>query len=136
MFWERNILDEDKVKIKITMPALKELKAKGAGKINFEGFSEEDTEIDLTGAVVAEGNLEAHNLTIELTGATILELRGSGNFMEANATGASSLRAFNYEVDEAIIAARGVSSTKVNVSHKLQIKKDITSQYHTGAMQK
>lgn len=127
MFWERNILDEDKVKIKITMPALKELKAKGAGKINFEGFSEEDTEIDLTGAVVAEGNLEAHNLTIELTGATILELRGSGNFMEANATGASSLRAFNYEVDEAIIAARGVSSTKVNVSHKLQIKKDITS---------
>lgn len=127
MFWERNILDEDKVKIKITMPALKELKAKGAGKIDFEGFNEEDTEIDLTGAMVAEGSLEARNLTIELTGATILELRGSGSFMEANATGASSLRAFNYEVDEAIIAARGVSSSKVNVSRKLQISKDITS---------
>lgn len=127
MFWERNILDEDKVKIKITMPALKELKAKGAGKIDFEGFNEEDTEIDLTGAMIAEGSLEARNLTIELTGATILELRGSGSFMEANATGASSLRAFNYEVDEAIIAARGVSSSKVNVSRKLQITKDITS---------
>lgn len=127
MFWEGDILDDDKVKIKITMPGLKELKAKGAGKINFKGFREEDTEIELTGAMVADGDLEARNLTIELTGATILELRGRGNFMEANATGASSLRAFNYEVDEAIIAARGVSSSKVNVSRKLQITKDITS---------
>lgn len=127
MFWEGDILDDDKVKIKITMPALKELKAKGGGKINFKGFREEDTEIELTGAMVADGDLEARNLTIELTGATILELRGRGNFMEANATGASSLRAFNYEVDEAIIAARGVSSSKVNVSRKLQITKDITS---------
>ncbi len=127
MFWDGDILDEDKVKIKITMPALKELKAKGAGKINFNGFREEDTEIELTGAMVADGDLEARNLTIELTGATILELRGRGDFMEANATGASSLRAFNYEVDEAIIAARGVSSSKVNVSRKLTITKDITS---------
>ena len=109
------------------MPDLKELKAKGAGKINFSGFREEDTEIELTGAMVADGDLEARNLTIELTGATILELRGRGDFMEANATGASSLRAFNYEVDEAIIAARGVSSSKVNVSRKLTITKDITS---------
>jgi RecG-like helicase len=57
----------------------------------------------------------------------VLELRGRGDFLEANATGASSLRAFNYEVDEAVIAARGVSSSKVNVSQKLQITKDITS---------
>jgi phage shock protein PspC (stress-responsive transcriptional regulator) len=127
MFWDGDILDEDKVKIKITMPALKELKAKGAGKINFSGFREDDTEIELTGAMVADGDMEARNLTIELTGATILELRGRGDFMEANATGASSLRAFNYEVDEAIIAARGVSSSKVNVSRKLTITKDITS---------
>jgi hypothetical protein len=109
------------------MPVLKELKAKGAGKIDFDGFNEEDTEIDLTGAMVAEGSLEARNLTIELTGAAILELRGSGSFMEANAIGASSLRAFNYEVEEAVVAARGVSSSKVNVSRKLQFKKDITS---------
>ncbi|MBX2896781.1 MAG: PspC domain-containing protein [Cyclobacteriaceae bacterium] len=127
MFWDRNILDDEKVKIKITMPSLKQLKAKGAGKINFEGFYEEDAEIDLTGAMVAEGQLEARNLTVELTGATVLELRGRGDFLEANATGASSLRAFNYEVDEAVIAARGVSSSKVNVSQKLQITKDITS---------
>ncbi|TXI68324.1 MAG: PspC domain-containing protein [Cyclobacteriaceae bacterium] len=127
MFWDRNILEEDKVKIKITMPVLKELKAKGAGKINFSGFNEEDTEIELTGAMVADGDLDARNLTIELTGATVLELRGRGIFMEANATGASSLRAFNYEVHEAIIAARGVSSSKVNVSRKLTITKDITS---------
>jgi hypothetical protein len=109
------------------MPSLKELKAKGAGKINFNGFFEEDVEIELTGAMVAEGELEARNLTIELTGATVLELRGQGDFMEANATGASSLKAFNYEVDEAVIAARGVSSSKVNVSRKLQTTKDITS---------
>jgi phage shock protein PspC (stress-responsive transcriptional regulator) len=126
-FWERDILDEELVKIKITMPSLKELKAKGAGKLEFNGFREEDVEIELTGAMKAEGDLEARNLTIELTGATVLELRGSGDFMEANATGASSLKAYNYEVDEAIIAARGVSSSRVNVSRKLQITKDITS---------
>lgn len=127
LFWERNILDDDVVKIQITMPSLKKLKAKGAGKLEFDGFHEEDVEIELTGAMTAEGELEARNLTIELTGATVLELRGRGDFMEANATGASSLKAFNYEVDEAVIAARGVSSSKVNVSRKLQITKDITS---------
>ncbi|MBX2898163.1 MAG: PspC domain-containing protein [Cyclobacteriaceae bacterium] len=126
-FWERNPLDDDKVKISITMPNLKKLKAKGAGKIDFEGFYEEDVEIDLTGAMKAEGRLEARNLTIELTGATVLELNGRGDFMEANATGASSLRAFGYEADEVIVAARGVSSARVNVSRKLQIKKDLTS---------
>lgn len=126
-FWKKNLFDEDKVKITITMPDLKELDVKGAGKLNFHGFREQDIEIKLTGAVNGEGDIYSENMTIDLTGASTLELRGSGQFMEANLTGACGLRAYNYEVNHAIIEAHGASSAKVFVTNKLEIDKGVAS---------
>jgi len=126
-FWKKDFFENDKVKITITMPALKELKVQGAGKLRFSGFREQDTEIKLTGAVTGEGDIHAENLTIDLTGASTLELKGNGQFMEANLTGACGLRAYNYEVNHAIIEAHGASSAKVFVTSKLEIDKGVAS---------
>jgi len=135
-FWKKDLFKDDKVKIKITMPELEDLKIKGAGQLYVRGFDEDDLEIDILGAVEAEGEFNVRNLTIDLTGASTLELKGRGRFMEANATGASGLRAYNYEVNEAIIGAHGASSARVFVTDKLEITKGIASSVsHRGEPQ-
>jgi Putative auto-transporter adhesin, head GIN domain len=126
-FWKKDLFDDDKVKITITMPELKELSVQGAGKLMFGGFREQDIEIKLTGAVNGEGDIYAENLTVELTGASTLELKGDGQFMEANLTGACGLRAYNYQVNHAIVEAQGASSAKVFVTNKLEIDKGVAS---------
>lgn len=126
-FWKKDFLKENKVKIKITLPHLEELKVTGAGQLSFIGFDETDMEVKLLGAIEAEGDIKTHNLTVDLTGATSLELKGSGRFMEANATGASAIRAYNFEVEEAIVEAHGASSARVYVTRKLEITKGIAS---------
>lgn len=126
-FWKREFFDADKVKVNITMPNLKELKVTGAGDLFVQGFEEDEVEIKLLGAVEGEGNINVNNLTVNLTGASSLELRGQGTFMEVNAVGASTLRAFNYEVEEAIIEAVGASSARVFVTRKLEINEGLAS---------
>lgn len=109
------------------MPSLDELKVTGAGDLFVRGFNEEDAEIKLLGAVEGEGDFSANNLTINLTGASSLELKGNGNFLEVNAVGASALRAYNYEVEEAIVEAHGASTARVFVTRKLEITKGLAS---------
>lgn len=126
-FWDRAIFDAEKVKIKITLPKLEKLKARGAGNLSFNGFDEHDLEIELIGAVLGEGNINANNLTVDLKGVSNLELKGTGHFLEAKAIGASSLRAYGYRVNDAVVDAVGASSVKVYVSDKLEITKTLTS---------
>ncbi len=126
-FWKGNLLDEDDLQITIITPSLTELSVRGAGKIDIRGFDEEEMEIKLTGAVVAEGEFDARNLALELTGASSFDLRGEGNFLEASVTGASGLKAYGYEVERAVIAAHGASTVKVNASETLEIDKGVAS---------
>lgn len=126
-FWENNLFEDDKVTINITMPHLRDLDVKGAGKLKFRNFKESDVEIKLTGAVVADGRLDVSTLDIDITGASFLDLEGRGTFMEAKITGASGLRAYQYEVDRAIIEANGASSAKVNVNESLEISQSFAS---------
>lgn len=126
-FWKNNLFEDDKVTINITMPHLRDLDVKGAGKLKFRNFKESDVEIKLTGAVVADGRLDVSTLDIDITGASFLDLEGRGTFMEAKITGASGLRAYQYEVDRAIIEANGASSAKVNVNESLEISQSFAS---------
>jgi len=122
-FWK----DEDEIQIKITLPSLEHLSATGAGKVFFKGFEETDVEIDLTGAVNGEGNINSDNLNIDITGASFLDLKGEGNFLEATITGASGLRAFGYEVENAVVEAHGASTAKVNVTSTLEMTSGMAS---------
>ncbi len=126
-FWKRNFSDNSKLKITITMPSLRKLEAKGAGEIKFRGFDEDEVDIELLGAVQAEGQLHARVINIDMTGATQLELQGNGDEMEADITGACQLKAYHYEVKNATIEARGASSAEVLVTETLDEKKGIAS---------
>ncbi len=126
-FWKNDLFEDDKITINITMPHLRELDVKGAGKVRFGKFRESDVEINLTGAVVGDGKLESTTLEVNLTGASFLDLEGKGSFMEASVLGASGLRAYDYEVDRAVVEAHGASSAKVTVNETLEISKSFAS---------
>jgi phage shock protein PspC (stress-responsive transcriptional regulator) len=127
-FWNNKFWgDADEIKIKITMPALSDLSVTGAGKVNLSGFDEMEMDIDLMGAIEADGDFNAQTLNIDITGASILDMRGNGNLLEANITGASSLKAYGFEVDHAIIEAHGASTAKVNVTGQLEMSRGIAS---------
>jgi len=126
-FWKNKLLEDDKITINITMPHLRDLDVKGAGKLKFRNFEESDVEIKLSGAVVADGRLDANTLDIDITGASFLDLEGRGTFMEVKITGASGLRAYQYEVDRAIVEAKGASSAKVYVNESLEINQSFAS---------
>ena len=127
-FWSNKFWsDADEIQIKITMPSLKDLSVSGAGKVSFKGFEETEMDLELTGAVVAEGDINADNLNVDLTGASFLDLKGSGNYLEADISGASGLRAFSYEVEHAVVEAHGASTAKVNVTATLEMSSGVAS---------
>jgi phage shock protein PspC (stress-responsive transcriptional regulator) len=127
-FWNNKFWsDADEIQIKITMPSLEDLSVTGAGKVSFKGFDESEMQIDLTGAVIAEGEVNSANMNIDITGASSLDLKGEGNFMEANITGASGLKAYGYEVEHAVVEAHGASTAKVNVTQTLEVSSGFAS---------
>ncbi|MBL7847205.1 MAG: PspC domain-containing protein [Cyclobacteriaceae bacterium] len=126
-FWKRDFTRDHDVQIRIIMPELHELEVRGAGKLVFKGFDEDNVDMKLTGAVMATGDLNADRFDLTLTGASMLDLEGSGRYLQADITGASSLRAYGYEVAHAIIEAHGASMARVNVSETLEIKKGVAS---------
>jgi hypothetical protein len=116
------------------MPELHKLDVTGAGKLRFSGFDEDEVEIKLTGAVMADGALKANTLNVKLTGASFLDLSGSGRFMDADILGASGLRAYGYEVNHCVVEAHGASVAKVNATESLEITKGIASSVsHKGS---
>lgn len=125
--WKSNPLNLNKIKINITMPELENLELKGAGDVSFSGFTVDNLEIEVLGAVDVEGQINASDVTINLGGASKLELRGEGNTMEATVQGASQLKAYDFSIENAIVEANGASSAKVFVTGRLEIKEGIAS---------
>jgi hypothetical protein len=127
-FWNNKFWSNaDEIEIKITMPTLTDLRVTGAGKLSIGGFDENELDIEMTGAVLADADIRVSTLNVDLTGASSIDLKGEGNFMEASVTGASSIKAYGYEVEEAVVEAHGASTAKVNVTQRLEISRGIAS---------
>ena len=125
--WKVNPLNIDKIKINITMPQLENLELKGAGDVIFSGFTTDNLDIDVLGAVDIEGHVNARDIVISLAGASELELRGEGNTMEATIQGNSRLKAYDFSTEKATVEANGISYAKVYVTRRLEIKEGVAS---------
>lgn len=117
----------DETKITVTLPELKGLKLKGAGDVKIENFDVEDLEIEVFGPVSVKANLNADRVNVNLAGTAKLELFGQGNSIDALVQGASSFKAFDFPVENAMIETNSASSAKVNVTHRLETKEGISS---------
>ena len=120
-------IDVDEVRINITMPSLENLEAVGYGTIRLEELSMDDIDIDLKGPIRARGNLDAQNIMVTLNGNAEADLSGRARTLSAEIKFASSLNAYNLEVEEATIETSGASSAKVNVTGILEMEEGVAS---------
>jgi hypothetical protein len=125
--WNVDVIDADELRIHITMPSLEKIEAEGYGKIEFENFETDDMDIEMRGPVKLRGELNARDLMIRLTGKSEAELSGRATNLDADIQFASKLRAYNLEVDDAIVEVNGASSARVNVTKTLEMEEGLAS---------
>ena len=101
--------------ITITMPSLFGVSFSGAVNAKATGFAQENFRFDisLSGASVAQVEIEVDVIYAQLTGASQLRLTGTGHKIDAAVTGASLLSAFDFPVDEVQLVISGASHAKV-----------------------
>ena len=116
------------MRINITMPTLRNLDLKGAGKVSIKGFNEKETEIKVIGAMKVRANINVENLFVEVSGASELGLTGTGARLNADIQGASKLNAYDFEVANARIDANGVSHANVYVTGTLEMEESFASE--------
>ncbi|HYG02901.1 MAG TPA: PspC domain-containing protein [Chryseosolibacter sp.] len=115
-------LNVDEVELVITMPTLERVEAVGVGTIKLDEISSDDLEIDLRGPITVRGEINAHNLDINLSGSAEADLKGNANNMNARVELASKLRAYNFEVVNAFVETSGASTAKVFVTQQLEME--------------
>lgn len=125
--WDVDVIDVDEIRINITMPSLEKIEAEGYGKIEFEKFDSDDMNIEMRGPVKLRGELSGRDLVINLTGKSEAELSGQVTNLDAELQFASKLRAYNLEVQDAIVEVSGASSAKINVSNNLEMDEGLAS---------
>lgn len=108
--------------VHITMPALKEVNFSGASVSKIRGFeSDDDLDFYLSGSSVSQLDAEFRKIELVVSGASSLLLHGSGDELNAEVSGASGLKAFDYPVKEATINVSGASEGKVTVTDELKV---------------
>jgi len=126
-FWNKDFNLDDQVKINITLPNLTKLKIKGAGEFVIRDFDEDEMDISLLGAMSGEATINARNLTLDLAGPMVFQLDGEGKFLQADVAKLSQLKASQYEVDDAVVEAKGMGRARVNARNSIEIETDAVS---------
>jgi hypothetical protein len=108
--------------IKITMPRLEAVNFSGGSVSKIRGF-ESDDELDLylSGASVAQLDSEYRKLNLVVSGASSLLMHGAGDELHAEISGASTLTGFDYPVREATARLTGASEGKITVTEELNV---------------
>lgn len=109
------------------MPELQRIEANGAGEVRISGFTEDNLDIEVAGAVKLRADVNVRNLRAELTGASKLDIRGDGRYLEAELFGASALYADNFTVQDARVKAFGASKADVYVTDRLEMDESVAS---------
>ncbi len=106
--------------VNITMPRLHGVNFSGASISTISGFSSDGgLDIYLSGASVAQLDAGYKEVKAVLSGASSLVMRGLGDELVAEISGASTLTAFDYPVREVAIQVSGASHGKVTTTDYL-----------------
>jgi hypothetical protein len=126
-FWEGALLDDNKMKITITLPEIEKIRFTGAGELNLRGFRQDRLELDLLGVLTCDARVDANNLFVTARGPIEVELDGEGDYLEASFEKLGSLKANGYQVNRALVEVKEGANARVNVRQTLEIDKDVMS---------
>lgn len=108
--------------IDITLPVFYGGDFSSAVNADISGFTNiSQFDLSLSGASLAQLDVEASELNFLLSGASQLRLTGKGEKLNGTISGASLLSAFSYPSTQAKLIVSGASNGKVNVSQQLEV---------------
>jgi len=108
--------------INLTLPALVGSDFSSAVSANISGFTNVNQfDLTLSGASLAQMDMEVSELNFSLSGASQLQLNGKGETLNGTLSGASLLSAFNFPSAQAKLIVTGASNGKVSVSQQLEV---------------
>ncbi|MBX2962317.1 MAG: PspC domain-containing protein [Cyclobacteriaceae bacterium] len=125
--FRNNPLKTEEIKITVIMPELNKVNLKGAGRASCSGFTEDNLEIEILGAVKAKADVNVRSLSLYLGGASELTLEGEGSAMDAKIIGASKLKGYGYKTRDALVEAGGASKASVYVTGRLEVDEGLAS---------
>ncbi len=91
----------------------------GASQVDIGSMKAGNTNFGLSGASKASGSIEMANGRFDLSGASSLELEGSANDIDVEASGASHVELPDFSVVDADINLSGASDITINASGRL-----------------
>ena len=112
----------NEINVYIVMPVLTAVKFGSASKVYITDFDEDYLDISLNGAAYAEMEINVNSIKANIEGASKLTLLGSGNRLDAIVSGASTLNALDYEVNETEVETHSASTARVYASDRLIIR--------------
>ncbi len=107
--------------ITITMPALSSFNFSGAVNAHVSDFVSDRMDVTLSGASLAQLNLQVRELYCNISGASQLRLTGEGQKIDGSISGASLLSGFDYALSDARLIVSGASTGRVSVSQQLNV---------------
>jgi len=114
--------DVHTLNVYITVADLNALSLSGAVEITTKNaIKGEKLEIEISGAVEADLNLQYQKLSMDISGASEIKLVGQVQEVNIEASGASELDAFGLEVEDLSLFASGATEADVNASGQLKI---------------
>lgn len=78
--------------------------------------------VDLSGASNMKANVESNAFSVKGSGASDITIKGSGDDLVVDVSGATSVKMYDYQVKGASVEASGASDVNLNVSEMLKVK--------------
>lgn len=117
---DRRLNSRKGIKIEVPVKELRGISSSGASDIeSSEPISSSEINIEVSGAGKLDLKLDVKLVTLELSGATLVYLEGVAERLEVDMSGAGSLAAEGFEVQDCTVDISGVGHVLVNVSGSL-----------------
>lgn len=108
--------------IEIRCPDLRAVMFSGGSDSRVSGYNGESFDVYLSGGSMCQLDAEFARLNVVLSGASYLSVRGEGDEIKADISGASSLRAFSFPANDGDILLSGASDAQVMVTGVLKVR--------------
>ena len=106
--------------INIVMPELNSINFSGAVNAKVIDFSSARLDVTLSGATLAQLDMDAAEVYANVSGASQLRLTGEGQKMEGVISGASLINTFEFPAREGKLIVSGASTARVTLSEQLR----------------
>ncbi len=111
------------LKVYLTTNALQAIDAQGTAEVYLQNtWQTNEAEIELSGNSHLTGALQVGSLNAELTGASSLDIEGSTQQFDIEATGASEMTGFDFSTDQLTADLTGASELNLTVNDEMSVE--------------